>query len=403
MNSSTLQLNIVCIAGNLYDQKPWTNRQNVMTRYARLGSKILYVEPPKNIFTQFLKWLFGIKPEQKVSHWFKRLFVCEEREINLYIFSLIKFLPTRHQFLRRLNYIFNLPRLNGEIKKRHMKGALLWIYTPEAVSLAGKLGERVVIYDCVDEYSAQPYYKDNFNGIRNNEEELLRKAGIVFVSSPRLAAGKRLFNKNTFFIPNACDWEQFAVAERGNLKTPKDILGIRKPIIGFIGALDHYKVDFGLIQRLAERNKNLSIVLIGTAGEAERKAGAGFVNNYKNIYLLGKKDYKDLPAYISAFDVAIIPYVSNDYTRCCFPLKLFDFLACGKPVVVSGIDEFDEVKGFVKYANGYDDFEKVIYGFLENDSRENKKRRILAAKENSWENKIKHQTQIIRAYYDSNR
>lgn len=402
-------LNIICFAGNLYDQTPWTNRQQIMTKLVELGNKVLYIEPPKSIFIQMAKLLFRYKPEQRTKWWFKRLKTVEKRQENLYIFSLIKFVPTKYRLLRRLNYLLNLPEIKKQMKELKMNDPVLWIYSPDAVTLVRKMNGKFVLYDCVDEYSAQPYYQKNFVGIEKDEIELLKKSHCVFTCSPYLQQNKGKFNKNTFFIANAADYEHFSKAQNENTPIAQDIRSIPKPIIGFIGAIDNYKLDFELIQYLAQRRPDLSIVLIGGIGEAEKKSNINLLKKNQNIYILGKKDYHVLPNYIKAFNVAIIPYVRNKYTKYFHaPLKLFELLSSGKPIVVSGMPVMEEFKEVVRYTSTYSEFEKAICEYLRNDVQENKKLRIAVAKENTWQKKAEKQIKIIKRFikgenYSANR
>lgn len=389
------KLNIICFAGNLYDQKPWTNRQNVMTRWARNGTIVLYIEPPKSMFLQFLKLFF--KREQKSHKWFFRLFKPEQREKNLFIFSLIKFLPTKSKLLRTINHWLNRIFIKQVIKKLRLNGYILWLYSPEYVDFTKWLKADLVIYDCVDEYAAQPYYQKQFKGLKGDELELLRRAHCVFTSAPYLYDNKKLFNQNTYFLPNAADFAHFNRGE-DDISIPEDIKNISKPIIGFIGAIDRYKLDFDMVLYLSRKRPVWSFVLIGEFGVAEKVGDASVLIERENIYLLGKKDYKILPNYIKAFDVAIIPYVENEYTQGCFPIKFFEYLATGKPVVVSGLPALKKYKDIIGYAENKEEFLRLIEKSLREDPLEIKKKRINIAERNTWEKKVERQRQIIEEY-----
>ena len=105
------------------------------------------------------------------------------------------------------------------------------------------------------------------------------------------------------------------------------------------------------------------------------------------------------PNYIKAFDVAIIPYKTNKYTRSCYPLKLFEILALGKPVVVSGITPIEEVDGVARFTNIYVEFEQAISEYLRNDTQEDINRRINIARENTWEKKINRELELIGQFF----
>jgi len=392
------KMNIICISGVLYDYKLWNNRQHIMTRMANRGNRVIYVEPPKSILLQALKLIFGVSPEQNTGKWFRRLFGSEERQKNLFIFSLIKFLPTKYRFSRHLNYLLNLLWLKREIRKKNMDDAVLWIYTPEAVTLAGRIGESLIVYDCVDEYTAQPYYSKNFNGIDKNEIELLRKSDIVFSSAKNLAKKKKKYNTNTYFIPNAGDYEHFIKATHEETKIPDDIAKIPHPCLGFVGAMDNYKLDIKLVLYLAVERPDWSIVLIGQVGVSENSLDLSSIKDCGNIYMFGSKKYNDLPAYIKNFDVCLIPYRFNEYTKNCFPIKFFEYLATGKPVVVSGLPELEEYKNIVGIAHNYEEFLELIKHALKNGDELQKKERLSLARNNTWDSKVSRQLEIIESF-----
>ena len=394
---------IICLPGSLYDKIPWTNRQQVMTRLAK-RHRVLFLEDPKYPLFQLAKVMLRIMPEQKTHKWFLRLFNPEKREDNLYILSLVRFFPVKRKLFRKLNYLLNLTNLKRVIKKYGFSNAVLWIYTPDAVDYVRRLWEEKVVYDCVDEYTAQPYYKDNFDNIELDEIELLKRADYVITSAPKLYEAKSKYNKNTYLVPNAGDYEHFSKAMRDYIPIPEDISSIPKPVIGFVGAIDEYKLDFRLIAYLADKNPNWSIVLIGPVGQAERGTDIKEFKKRENVYLLGQKDYKLMPNYIKVFDVCIIPYVRNEYTEGCLPLKFFEFLATGKPVVISGLPALEQFNGVVKIANMPDDFVSVVKDSLQNDSEEERELRLATARENTWDKKVdKLEEIVLKETYASNR
>lgn len=388
-------LNIICFAGNLYDQKPWTNRQHIMVRLAEMGYCVVYVEPPKSIFRQLVKLIFHIKSEQKVFKWFKRILKLEKREENLYLFSLIEITSMKYRSLRKLNYLLYCHFLKRKLRRMGMENSILWIYTPDAVVLAGRLGEKLLCYDCVDNYASQPWYQKNFKDIDKDELELLKKADLVFTSSKNLYKDKRKYNSQTYLVYNVGDYNHFIKATYPETKIPEDIKQIPKPIVGFIGAIDDYKLDIELLSYLARRRADWSIVLIGPGGVGGKEIDVSVLKSYKNIYFLEKRKYEILPNYIKGFDICIIPYKSNEYTESCFPLKFFEYLATGKPVVVSGLPELERFTPLIKVAKDKEEFSSSVQEVLKTDSEKDKQRRIEIAKKNTWDEKIKTITEII--------
>jgi glycosyltransferase involved in cell wall biosynthesis len=105
--------------------------------------------------------------------------------------------------------------------------------------------------------------------------------------------------------------------------------------IGFVGAISGYKVDFPLLRLMAERHPEWSIVLIGKVGEGDPWTDVGSLADLPNLHFMGPRAYRDLPAYLKGFDVAILPSMLNEYTRGMFPMKFFEYLAAGCPVVAT--------------------------------------------------------------------
>ncbi len=389
---------IICFAGNLYDQRPWTNRQQIMTRVACMGYKVLYIEPPKNLFVQLIKLIFSVKPEQNVSKWFKRIWKIEKRGENLYLFSLVKIIPTKYRIFRKLNYLLYCSFVKKKLKQLNMERPVLWIYTPDAGVFAGKLSEYLSCYDCVDNYTSQPWYKNNFKNIEKDELELLKKVTLVFTTSKSLYRDKIKYNPNTYLVHNVGDFNHFIKATHFNTKIPDNIINIAKPIIGFVGAIDDYKLDIDLLSYLANERAKWSIVLIGPVGVADKKTSTRVLRECSNIYFLGERKYECIPDYIKAFDVCIIPYQKNKYTEGCFPIKFFEYLATGKPVVVSGLPELEKYGDIIGFANTKNRFISLIEEYLKNDTNENKKHRIAIAKKNTWQKKTEKQIEIIKGF-----
>ena len=366
-----------------------------MTRLAAAGHTVLYVEPPRWITGQIAKLTLGVRREQRPSQWFRRLMCAEQRGANLHILSLIRYLPTRSRSLRRLNYRLNLPVLRANIRRLGLKGATLWIYTPDAVAYAGHLGENLVCYDCVDEYAEQPYYTTNFEGIRYDEEELLRRAHVVITSARSLYEAKCQINPNTHLVRNVGDFEHFHRALLPDIPMSPELAPLPRPRIGFVGALDRYKLDIDVLTYTAQQRPMWSLVLIGPRGAAERPAALSGLLEQPNVHWLGPKPYAELPGYIKGFDVCIIPYVSNDYTRNCFPLKFFEFLASGKPVVVSGLPELNEYKGLIEIADAPESFVRSIEETLRDENAARREARLAVARINTWDTKVERLVNIV--------
>ena len=176
---------------------------------------------------------------------------------------------------------------------------------------------------------------------------------------------------------------------------------IKRPIIGYIGGI-HKHIDFDLLKFISQNNPELSIVLVGPVQTDTYEIG-----NFKNIILLGKKDFEELPYYINEFDVCIIPYLKSGYTATVYPTKLNEYHALGKPVISTALPEveiFNNHNGGVVYiGKDYEDFSKNIVNALKEDGDGKKMERITAAEKNGWQNRIEEMSVIINKIIEDKR
>ena len=225
-----------------------------------------------------------------------------------------------------------------------LRRPILWTFLPNVNGLVGKLGEGMVIYHCVDEYSA-------FSGVARSslermEQDLLGKADLVFTSSEQLCRERQLYNPRTYFISHGVDLSHFSRALDSRTLLPTDLQGIAPPIVGFFGLIADW-IDLSLIRHLALARPDWSIVLVGKAN-----TDLGLLKGLANVYLLGQKPYETLPSYCKAFDVGIIPFRINELTLKANPLKLREYLAAGLPVVSTDLPEVRRFRGLVRIASG---------------------------------------------------
>jgi len=292
-------------------------------------------------------------------------------------------------FVQRINISLNSMILGKIMKRLNFDNPIFWFYDPEGVGYLKRFKPRLVCYDCVSEYSTMPFYSSarRKKRLKRLESELIKISDIVFTTSDPLFEEKKKFNSNTYLVRNVGDFKHFNQICNKNLRIPEDIINIPKPILGFVGAVDSYTLDFELINYISKENPDWSIVIIGPKLHSCRKKAEG--PKGENIYYLGRKEYGQLPSYIQNFSVCIIPYRLTSRTERAFPLKLFEFLATGKPVVTTDLPAIQDLNGIIKIAKSNEEFCILVRQAMSNDDEEQMKKRIEIAKRNTWETRVK--------------
>jgi glycosyltransferase involved in cell wall biosynthesis len=213
--------------------------------------------------------------------------------------------------------------------------------------------------------------------------QLFSKADFVVTNSDTFEQIARKSNPKSYFIGQGCDIDLYN-DDKGDLIVPEDIASIKKPIIGYVGALTTIRLDIDVLIYIAEQKPNWSVVLIGPQQEGFNNSR---LDTFKNVHFLGAKSPDLLPSYIKGMDVTLNPQILNEITDLNYPLKLDEYLAMGKPVVATKTS-------FMKfYFNDYsylastkEEYIIQIEKALNEDSVKLQKQRIEFAREHSWEN-----------------
>jgi glycosyltransferase involved in cell wall biosynthesis len=232
-----------------------------------------------------------------------------------------------------------------------------WFYSASFVPLLDYFSFDTVVYDCMDELSL---FKGAPEKLVAQEHSLMNMADIVFTGGKSLYESKVQHHDNVFCFPSSVDREHFAKALNG-LAVPDDISAIKGPIAGYFGVIDE-RIDLGLINEVALLQPEVSFVMIGPLA----KIGEHDLPRQHNIHYLGMKDYKELPGYLKAFSVAMMPFALNDATKYISPTKTLEYMAAGKPIISTAIhDVVRDYSNSVSIIDTATEFSKAIDALLE--------------------------------------
>ena len=219
-------------------------------------------------------------------------------------------------------------------------------------------------------------------------------ADLVIVASNSLLERKRAYNANTHWVPNAVDFESFAAVARQRPPLPADMAGLPTPIVGYVGAINE-KLDYDLLFQVAESLRQGSLILVGPVDLRLDFAGLNKLQSLPNVRLLGLKPVAEVPLYVHACQVCLMPYKLNEWTAHINPLKLFEYLAEGKPVVSTAIPAVHGYERVIRVASDAASFcRQVRLALQERDEGRTEQRMALAA-QNTWDDRVEKISQLI--------
>jgi glycosyltransferase involved in cell wall biosynthesis len=326
-----MKADIVLLSTADWSNPFWTNKQHVAVELARRGHRVLYVDS------------LGLRRPSVSAHDARRLWTRLVRGLRsprqvrerLWVWSPLVIPLQRVAAARRLNALLLRWSLRLWMRRLGFERHLLWTYNPMTMRLFPTEGFGTLVYHCVDEIGEQRGMPTQ--EIEAAEAELLARADHCFVTALHLLERRRGRCRDIRYFPNVADYEHFATALSPATRVPEDLARIPGPRIGFVGAITDHKLDVPLLCALAAARPECSIVLLGKVGEGDPWADVESLRACRNVHFLGPKPYGSLPAYLKGFDVALLPSVINGYTLGMFPMKFFEYLGAGCPVVATAL------------------------------------------------------------------
>ncbi len=256
-----------------------------------------------------------------------------EAEPNIFILNPLAVPSHGSRLIWALNRRFLQWQVKRAMRQLGFRDVINWVFNPAAAVIARSFNEDLLIYHCVDEYTA--FSGVPAKGIAELERKLLLSADLVIVSAHRLLQSKGQLNQHTVLVRHGVDFSHFARSLDPRLPVPDELARLPRPVLGFFGLIADW-VDTELLAQVAKHFSGGSLVLIGKAS-----VDLSDLRRLPNVHILGQKPYGDLPAYCKGFDVALMPFRVNDLTLSANPLKVREYLAAGLPVVSTAIPEVE--------------------------------------------------------------
>jgi len=372
---------IVCVGFADWDTELWTNQHHLMSRLAR-ENRVLFIES------------LGLRQPQLASRDLARIArrlrrgLAPPREVNgLHVLSPLVLPFHRSRLVRALNARLLPALVRRAARQLGLSAPILWAYVPQAEVLIDALQPSLIVYHCVDDIAA--HERIDTASFRAAEERFAARADLVLASAPALAERLRRFSTNVLDAPNVADTELFAQALIPSPPAHSDpqMAALPAPRIVFTGAIVAVKLDLELLAELARRRPSWSFALVGPIGPGEPHADISALTAEPNIHLLGPRRYSELPDMLRAADAGLIPYARNELTASIFPMKVYEYLAAGLPVIATPLPALAGIQDVLS-APDADGLLRLLDQALADDSPERRARRSQAADAHSWEQRL---------------
>lgn len=383
------QHDVICISSIDWDFI-WQGHQEIMTRLAAGGHRVLFIEntgvrPPRfsdmpRLTSRLRNWRRGTKGFREERH-------------NLFIHSPIVLPLPYSRFAQWLNRQILMRAINRWMRAIGASRPVVWTFlpTPLARALIAAIDPALTIYYCIDDLASS---SREARKIVKSEQALFRSADLVFVTSEKLRQRAAEFSDRVHLFPFAVNLAVFQKSRETRESVPADLAALKRPVAGYVGGL-HQWVDQDLIAAMAAKLPTINFALIGP-----EQTDITRLKGLPNVHLFGQRQHADLPRYVSGFDVGLVPYRITEYTANVYPTKLNEYLVMGIPVVATDLAEirrFNAEHGaIVHVADSVEAFTTAVKNAVTTVPLPSEvSRRIEVAESNSWERRLETMSALI--------
>jgi glycosyltransferase involved in cell wall biosynthesis len=313
---------IVCLSNHYWDER-WFRKQEFMSRFAR-ENRVLYVEP---------SFSMARGPEEHLSDVATNRFMRARLERHADGVTLLK--PPRglpkwsHPRVERLTYRWYGHVVGHAMRSLGMRDAILWIYRPSYWHGLAAIPYRHFVFDLTDDLAAYGRHEGGLPHVERFVTDLARRSDLLVVTATTLLERYGQLAKRAVQIPNGFDASRFDGSDE--LDPPSLLESVPRPIIGFVGTLFTF-LDFELLERVALAHHDKSLVLVGPVETTAQRKVARLLR-LPNVHHVDDQPQAAVPLFLAQFDVCLNAFLAGRAADSVIPLKVFEYLAAGKPVV----------------------------------------------------------------------
>lgn len=370
---------IICLSSTRWGGLKQRPRQ-LMERMSE-KNRVIFVEYPVPAHQEIIRQ----RLEQPVK-WEKHL---ESIDDNFLVFSPLH-LETKTESGREFNHQAQRSSLRYLVNKLKIDKPVVITYLPRSAAYVDEIEPDLLVYDCVDNFSAFSWSPPDTKVM---EKQLLERVDLITASSRELYGRLKRSHSDTYYLPNGVEFSHFNTAyDPGQKKDhrPGENPG---PVIGFVGAFFEW-IDEELLLYLSNKKPDWKFVFVGPV-----QPGCGRkLYGKENVLFTGEKRYQDLPPIMRQFDICIIPFRINKLTRYANPVKVWEYLAAGRPVVSTPLPAVSELSPLIYIADNKPEFLEKLELALREDDYLLTLKRLLLARDNDWDRRAENMLRLLAEY-----
>ena len=332
-----------------------------MRKFARAGNKVIFVNSISMGLPALAHKDLLPRIKRKLGSYSK---LARQTEEGITVVS-----PASLPFFGRIARRINRRLLGAQIKRlatnRGLTKPILWIAIPTAADMIGTLDESVVVYHVSDKYDANTMdHATDPALIRRLHEQAIDAADLIFYSGRKLFTEATRGADRSHLLEQAVEYDHWRHVNDGTTEVAAELARIPRPRLGYFGAVEPWLVDQELIKRASQERPDWHWIFIGNRSRGLQ------IEELPNVHFLPPVPYQVLPSYAAGFDVCVLPWeTEQSFTSYGSAIKVREYLATGKPVVISPLPEYEPMRDVLRIARTRDDFIRLIEEALhENDA-----------------------------------
>jgi glycosyltransferase involved in cell wall biosynthesis len=369
---------IICFGGEDWWYHHPHSKNHLMRRFARAGNKVIFVNSISMGLASVKSKDLVPRIARKLKSYAKLARTTDEG-ITVVSPAVVPFFGSAAATAANRRLLTT--QIAGLARRRGLSRPVLWIAIPTAVEIVGRLDESLVIYHVSDKYDANTMdHATDPAVIRALHERAIDVADIIFYSSRKLLAEATRGLERSHLLEQAVDFDHWSRISTGDLRVPYEVEGIPHPRIGYFGAIEPWLIDQELIMKATRERPKWQWIFIGN------KSRGLEIESLPNVHFLPPVAYQDLPGYAAGFDVCVLPWNTEvPFTSYGSAIKVREYLASGKPVVISPLPEYESMSSVLRIGRSREQFLQLVAEALREKGTDLAGKRQNAVRDGTWD------------------